>query len=113
MTLKGRSLAMSEFQPAVPLDSLKEGEVTGARVGGKALALYLLEGQPYCTDDLCPHEDCFFTEVGVVEGEEVECACHGSRFNIRSGENTAPPSTDPIQTFPTRVQEGQVYRATD
>lgn len=104
---------MSEFQPAVPLESLKEGEVTGARVGGKALALYLVNGQPYCTEDLCPHEDCFFTEVGVVEGHEVECACHGSRFDVRTGENTAPPSTEPVKVFPVRVEGGQVFVAVD
>jgi 3-phenylpropionate/trans-cinnamate dioxygenase ferredoxin subunit len=99
---------MSEYQPAASLSDLQEGQVTGAKVAGRALALYLVDGRPYCTDDLCPHEDCFFTEVGIVEGDEVECSCHGSRFNIKTGENTAPPSADPVRTYPARVDGDQV-----
>ena len=96
------------YEPIVPADSLKEGQVAGGRVNGMAVALYLVDGKAYCTEDLCPHEDCFFTEVGVVEGMEVECACHGSKFNIETGENTAPPSTDDIKTFPAKIENGQV-----
>ena len=108
-TLITSEVPMSELQPAVPLSELKEGEVKAAKVGNRQVALYLVDGQPYCTDDLCTHEDCLFSEVGVVEGDEVECACHGSRFNIKTGENTAPPAADPLPTFPVVVRDDQVF----
>lgn len=100
---------MSEFQPVISLDSLKEGEVTVANVAGLQVVFYLVDGQPYCTEDICPHEDCLLSEAGVVEGEEVECACHGSRFNIKTGENTVPPASDPLKTFPVEVRGNQLY----
>ena len=34
-----------------------------------------------------------------IEGEEVECTCHGSRFNIKTGANTLPPATEPLKTY--------------
>jgi len=68
------------------------------------IALYLLGSQVVATDDECTHAGCLLSEDGVVEGEEeVECSCHGSRFNIRTGANTAPPATEPLGTYPAEV----------
>jgi nitrite reductase/ring-hydroxylating ferredoxin subunit len=100
---------VSEFQPAAPLDSLKPGEVTAAKVGRLQLALYLVDGQPYCTEDICTHEECFISDGGFVEGDEVECPCHGARFNVKTGEVTSPPADEPLRTFPVEIRDGQVY----
>ena len=103
---------MSEFLPAVSLDSLKEGEVTPALVNKVQVALYLVDGTPYCTEDICTHEECNISDGGFVEGEEVECACHGARFKIKTGEVAAPPAIDPLRTFPVEVRDNQVYVST-
>jgi nitrite reductase/ring-hydroxylating ferredoxin subunit len=103
---------VSEFQPAAPLESLKEGEVTMAKIGRVQVALYLVDGQTYCTEDICTHEECFISDGGFVEGDEVECPCHGARFNVKTGAVTAPPADEPLRTFPTEVRDGQVYVAT-
>ncbi len=29
----------------------------------------------------------------------MECGCHGSRFVISTGENAAPPATDPLAVY--------------
>lgn len=102
---------MSEFQPAVPLASLKPREITPVIINGYQVALYLVDGTPYCTEDMCTHEMCFISEGGFIHGDEVECACHGARFNIKSGEVTALPADEPIRTFPVEVRDGQVYVA--
>ena len=100
---------MSEFAPAVPLDSLKEGEVTPAKVGIMQLALYTVGGEVFCTEDICTHEDCNISDGGFVEGDEVECPCHGARFNVKTGAVTAPPADVPLKVFPTEVRDGQVF----
>ena len=100
---------MSEFQPAAPLDSLKPGEVTMAKIGRQQLALYIVDGQPYCTEDICTHEECFISDGGFVEGDEVECPCHGARFNVKTGEVKAPPADEPLRSFPCEVRDGQVF----
>ena len=91
------------------LDELKPGEVNSHRADETQLALYLVDGEPFCTQDLCTHEQCFISDGGFLEGEEVECTCHGARFNVKTGAVTMLPATEPIPTFPVEVREGQVY----
>src|SRR5262245_26018067 len=92
------------LQKAVTRSDLKEDEIVAVEVGGKQIALYLVNGEPLATPDLCTHEECLLSEDGVVEGEEVECACHGSRFVIRTGEVTAPPAMEPLEVYRVEVQ---------
>ena len=102
---------MSEFVPVMALADLKEGEVVGARLNGAWLALYLVDGQPYCTGDICTHEDNLLSDGGFVEGEAVECIYHGARFSVKTGEVVRLPAVDPIRTYPVEVRDGQVFVA--
>lgn len=87
---------------------LKEGEITGIEVNGKRLALYLVNGKVYATDDQCSHARCTFSKDGAVDGLEVACLCHGSRFIIPTGEVTAPPAFAPIAVYAVQMQDGAV-----
>jgi nitrite reductase/ring-hydroxylating ferredoxin subunit len=104
---------LTEFVPVLPLEAMVEGQVVGAQVNGRFVALYLLEGQPYCTEDVCTHEFTSLSESGSVDGEEVECGEHGARFNIKTGEVTRSPASGPIRTFAVEVRDGQVFVACD
>ena len=57
----------------------------------------------FATSDTCTHEQCVISENYYIEGEEVECTCHGSHFNIKTGENTVPPAAEPLKTYKTKV----------
>ena len=46
---------------------------------------------------------------GYVDGDEVECAYHGARFNIRTGQATRLPAPSSIQSYPVQVREGYIY----
>ena len=41
-------------------------------------------GGYYALDDECPHEVASLSE-GWIEGEEIECPLHSSRFGLRDG----------------------------
>ena len=43
----------------------------------------------------------------IVDGS-IECPRHGARFDIRTGEVTAPPAYEPVDTFPVQVVDGLV-----
>ena len=68
----------------------------------KRIALFNLGGRFYALDDTCPHADGPLSE-GSIEGEDVECPWHGSRFNIKSGEVTAPPAVESVTRYNVRV----------
>ncbi len=100
---------MSEFKKVAKLTELKEDSVTGVKVGNKEVALFLLNGQVFATEDLCTHEFCVISENFAMHGEEVECTCHGSHYNIKTGVNTVPPSAEPLPIYKTKVENGEVF----
>jgi 3-phenylpropionate/trans-cinnamate dioxygenase ferredoxin subunit len=94
--------------PFVRLASLSEIEADrGHRVelsddGEVAVALVRAEDGVYATEDRCSHEDYPLSE-GWVEDHTLECALHGSRFDLQTGEPDSPPAVRPVRVFPVRV----------
>jgi len=76
-------------------------------VEGRRIAVFLVGGRYYAIDDLCPHRGGPLSE-GAVEGDEVTCPWHGSRFNVTTGAVTAPPAAQGVKTFPVRVTNDNV-----
>lgn len=99
---------MSEAVKAAKLSDLKEGEVKGVKLNGEEIALYRQGDEVFATSDICTHADCVISENYDVQGEEVECTCHGSHFNIKTGENTVPPAAEPLKTYPVRIEDEDV-----
>jgi nitrite reductase/ring-hydroxylating ferredoxin subunit len=100
---------MAEFKKAVALEDLKDGEVKGVKLDNEEIALYRVGDEVLATTDICTHEQCIISDNYYLEGEEVECTCHGSRYNIRNGENTQPPSAEPLKIYPTKIENGEVF----
>ena len=98
---------MTDYIQALRLADLTPGEITPIRLRGYDLAFYLVDGQAYCTEDLCTHEDNLLSEGGFLNGDEVECA-HGARFNVKTGRVTRFPASASIPSFPTEMREGYV-----
>jgi len=94
--------------PFVRLAYLAELEVDrGHRVelsddGEVAVALVRTGDGVYATEDRCSHEDYPLSE-GWVEDHTLECALHGSRFDLKSGEPDSPPAVRPVRVFPVRL----------
>lgn len=86
----------------IPADAPLE---TGTRA--RPLALYLVDGQVYCTDNLCTHAEAFLSD-GYLEGHEIECPLHGARFDIRNGRALCLPAAKDINAYPARVEGGDV-----
>ena len=56
----------------------------------------------YAVDDECSHAAIPLSE-GDVEGCEIECWLHGSRFDLRTGKPTGPPATQTVATYPVKI----------
>jgi nitrite reductase/ring-hydroxylating ferredoxin subunit len=57
--------------------------------------------------DRCSHRGCSLSE-GTVEGREIVCACHGSRFDLRDGSLRRGPATAPQPAFDARERDGRI-----
>jgi nitrite reductase/ring-hydroxylating ferredoxin subunit/uncharacterized membrane protein len=59
----------------------------------------------YAIHDRCSHRGCSLSD-GKVDGTHIECACHGSRFDLRDGALVRGPATAPQPSFEVRHQNG-------
>jgi nitrite reductase/ring-hydroxylating ferredoxin subunit len=61
----------------------------------------------FAIHDRCSHRGCSLSD-GTIEGEEIVCACHGSRFSVRTGAVKHGPATASQPAFQVRVDDGRV-----
>jgi Rieske Fe-S protein len=57
---------------------------------------------------ICTHQGC---TVGSVQGGQILCPCHGSRFDAQTGAVISGPARLPLTPVPVVVQNGGVYTA--
>ena len=83
-------------------------EMRRVMVGEVAICLaHTEDGGWYAIDDTCTHEDCSLSE-GELSDHLVECPCHGSRFDVRTGEVLNLPAVIPVGTYRVAVTGDQV-----
>ena len=78
------------------------------KVGKNEYALFKLPDGIFCTENSCSHEYSPLSK-GIVMDGEVFCEKHGSRFDIRSGNVINLPATEPVKTFPVKVENGEIF----
>ncbi|MGC5033257.1 non-heme iron oxygenase ferredoxin subunit [Micromonospora sp. DT229] len=91
------------------VEDLPKGTVISADVEGTQIALVHGEDDRfYAVHDECSHAAVALSE-GEVEGCTLECWLHGSRFDLRTGEPTGLPATEPVPVYPVEVRDGDIY----
>jgi nitrite reductase/ring-hydroxylating ferredoxin subunit len=98
---------MNEVQVA-DSEAIPEGEIVGFTVGGRAIAIARSGSNLYALDDMCSHEACPLS-TGWVEGSDIECERHGTRFDLATGVVTLPPATEPVMAHTVSERDGKVY----
>jgi len=83
------------------------GAALKVEIGGRALAVFNVDGEFFVTDDACTHGPGSLSE-GYLDGDVIECNFHGGQFNIRTGEVVLPPCVTPVKTYPAVVRDGKV-----
>jgi nitrite reductase/ring-hydroxylating ferredoxin subunit/uncharacterized membrane protein len=58
--------------------------------------------------DRCSHRGCSLGELGELDGETIQCGCHGSRFSLRDGSVERGPATAPQPSYDVRERDGEV-----
>ncbi|HEX4557721.1 MAG TPA: non-heme iron oxygenase ferredoxin subunit [Mycobacterium sp.] len=86
------------------LESLKRVDVEGIPICLARLA----SGELFAVNDMCSHEDIELSD-GELDGDDVECPAHGSRFNVRTGDVSGLPAEDPVATYPVTVEDGEIF----
>ena len=99
---------MSKFVPLCKLSDLPDdGKAMGFEVAGAPVALVAVEGDYFAIRDECSHAAVALSE-GEVDGYTIECWLHGSCFDVRTGEPTNLPATEPVSVYPVKIEGDDV-----
>ena len=93
---------MAEWVRVGSAGSVPEGEITAFAAGERQVAVANVEGDLHAFDDTCTHQQCSLAE-GELDGTTVECACHGSLFDVITGEAIGGPAVDPVGVFEVKI----------
>lgn len=85
---------------------LSIGQMTRLDLGDRRILIARSESGIYAVDDLCSHEEVSLY-LGCVQGDNIKCSLHGSRFSLITGEPLEEPATEAIRTYPVRSQGGK------
>lgn len=97
-----------DFEPVMADAELASGEVKRVLVGETPVALLRSGRTVTAMSDSCAHLGCPLSEYGVIEGDSIRCACHGSRYRILDGMVIEGPSAHPQPVYDVRVRGGQI-----
>jgi nitrite reductase/ring-hydroxylating ferredoxin subunit/uncharacterized membrane protein len=89
-------------------DDLPDGEPKAVVVDGTPVFLLRHRDHVHAIHDRCSHRGCSLAETGEVDGETVECGCHGSRFSLRDGAVQRGPATAGQPAYEVRERDGKV-----
>ena len=77
------------------------------RSKGTRVTLANVAGTIFAIDDTCTHRGCSLGD-GKLEGSTIQCACHGSRFDVTNGAVVRGPAEEPVRSYPVHVANGEV-----
>ena len=93
---------------ACSADDIDDEDVLGFEHAGFKYAIYNRPKGFFATAGVCTHEYALM-EDGLVIGQVIECPLHQGRFDVTSGKALSAPACIDLETFPTRIEGGNVY----
>jgi nitrite reductase/ring-hydroxylating ferredoxin subunit len=95
---------MGEFTTVTALNTLEGRELAAFGVSGNRIAIARVGDNFYAFGDTCTHQGCSLAD-GELEGTTVTCPCHGSRFNVTTGDVLRGPAREPVLSYPVRLED--------
>lgn len=99
------------FRPLGPAGELADDYVNPFYVEElkRRIAVARVDGELYAFDDLCPcdGDDCPLS-AGKLAGRAIMCQCHGSEFDLATGEVRSGPATNALVTYEVRESDGEI-----
>jgi nitrite reductase/ring-hydroxylating ferredoxin subunit len=75
--------------------------------GEERICIVNVEGKYYAIGNVCTHLGGPLDE-GTLEGYEVECPWHGSKFDVRTGKPTKPPASQAVPGYEVKVEDDNI-----
>jgi ferredoxin-NADP reductase/nitrite reductase/ring-hydroxylating ferredoxin subunit len=91
-----------DFVKVSDTEDIQPSHMKEVQVDGENICIVNVEGKYYAIGSICTHEGGPLAD-GTLEGYEVECPWHGSKFDVRTGEVKNPPASEPEPSYQVKV----------
>ena len=98
---------MAEWTTVAASGDVEEGGLLEVDNRGEPVVIARRGSGLYAFEGYCTHEECPLSEGQFVDFE-IECYCHGSYFDIRTGEALVGPAVESLEIYRTREQDGEI-----
>jgi nitrite reductase/ring-hydroxylating ferredoxin subunit len=95
------------FVKVASKEEVPEGKIKLVEANGTPVLLANIAGGYYAIGNKCTHRGCKLSS-GTLDGGIVKCPCHGSKFNVKTGETVHGPATKPEPKYTVKVEEWQI-----
>jgi 3-phenylpropionate/trans-cinnamate dioxygenase ferredoxin component len=96
------------FVRACSLADLPDEGALAVEIDDTPVAVVRIGEEVFALRDVCSHAEVALSE-GEVYDHTIECWLHGSCFDVRTGKPTNPPATQPVPTYPVKIEGDDVY----
>jgi nitrite reductase/ring-hydroxylating ferredoxin subunit/uncharacterized membrane protein len=97
-----------DWTAAIDSADLPADSPTAVVAGDTPVLLVRHRKHVHALHDRCSHRGCSLAETGELDGETIQCGCHGSRFSLRDGSVERGPATAPQPAYEVRERDGKV-----
>jgi 3-phenylpropionate/trans-cinnamate dioxygenase ferredoxin subunit len=94
---------LENFIKVASVSDIQDGDMISAEIEDGKVIIARLEGEFYAFDEECTHAGCGLSD-GDLDGNVIQCPCHGAEFDIRTGEVVSPPAVEPLQIYQVRIE---------
>ena len=102
-----------DFTRVGTIGEIPEGEMRAYDTPAGRVTIAQIEAHLYAFGDECTHMGCSLAEGSFDDRTAtVECPCHGSIFDVETGEPVEGPARDALPVFKAREVDGWVEVAT-
>jgi len=92
-----------DFVKVAESNEIAPSSMKAVDIAGERVCIINIEGNYYAIGNVCTHMGGPLDE-GTLEGFDVECPWHGSKFDVRTGQPTKPPAKQPVLSYEVKVQ---------
>jgi ferredoxin-NADP reductase/nitrite reductase/ring-hydroxylating ferredoxin subunit len=96
-----------DFVRVAEMKDIQTSQMKEVQIDGQNVCIANVDGKYYAIGNVCTHEGGPLAD-GALEGYEVECPWHQSKFDVRTGEVTSPPANEPEPTYEVKVNGNSI-----
>ncbi|HEU0089308.1 MAG TPA: Rieske 2Fe-2S domain-containing protein [Pseudonocardiaceae bacterium] len=98
---------ITDWTAVLDATELASGKPQHVTVSGQDIMLYRMDGTIAALANRCSHRGGPLHE-GEIDGQEIVCPWHFSRFSLQDGSVTRGPAVAPQPGYETRVRQGKI-----